>query len=285
MSKRDPAQDSPTPSPAARKLAEEHGLDPQHLQGTGEGGRLLQRDVMAALANLANDDEGDEHASTSLSWSSDQTAVAPPPQHAVERVDVSRLQGLLGRFGPAFEARHGLSLGLEPFVIKAVVGALAAVPDANVQLHEGRPQRNQYYDVAIVTPGPQGDRTPVLRSPQRKGFAEIQGELARFARQVHDGSLPAEAETGAVLTLHQRGAVLLGTVPLDPPQCLAMALHRVHDAPVIVPGPQGPGVGVRPICHVSLAWDPRALSATLADTLLARIKQGLEQPERLWLEV
>lgn len=285
MSKRDPAQDAPALSPAARKLAEEHGLDPQGLQGTGEGGRLLQRDVMAALANLAAEDEGDERAGEDAGWASEQVAAAPQARIAVERVDVSHLRRLLDRFGSAFEARHGLALSLEPFVIKAVIDALAAVPDANVQLHEGRPQRNQYYDVAITTPGPSGERTPVLRSPQRKGFAEIQGELARFARQVHDGSLPAEAETGAVLTLHQRGKVLLSTVPLEPPQCLALAVHRVHDAPAVVAGPEGPFLAVRPICHISLAWDPRALSADLAHALLARIQQGLEQPERLWLEV
>ncbi len=285
MSKRESDQDTPPPTPAARKLAEEHGLDTERLRGTGEGGRLLQRDVMAALANLADDDDGEERASEDADWAAAPSSSEPPPELAVEQVDVSRLARLIERFGPAFHTRHGLELGLDSFVIKAVVEALASVPDSNVQLHEGRPQRNQYYDVAITLSGPGGDRTPVLRSPQRKGIAELQGELARFSRQVQDGSLPAEAETGAVITLHRRDAVLQSTVPLAPPQCLALAIHRIHDAPVVVAAPQGQVVTVRPVCRVSLAWQPRAVSAALASALLRRIKQGLEQPERLWLEV
>ncbi len=78
--------------------------------------------------------------------------------------------------------------------------------------------------------------------------------------------------------------MLLSSVPLEPPQCLALALHRVQDAPVVVEGASGPTVAIRPVCQLSLSWDPRALHAELAAALLHRVKQGLEEPERLWLE-
>ena len=137
--------------------------------------------------------------------------------------------------------------------------------------------------MTIPTSG--GTRAPVLRSPQRKSFAEIEGELARFSRQGADGSLPAEAETGAVITLHRRAGLLLSTVPLEHPQCLALAVHRVQPTPVVIQGPAGPIVAIRPVCMLSLGWDPRAMGVADAAALLGRVREGLKHPERLWLEV
>jgi 2-oxoglutarate dehydrogenase E2 component (dihydrolipoamide succinyltransferase) len=235
---------------------------------------------MATLANLAqDDDDGDRQVAPEP----ERWPGAPPPaaQLAVEEVDLGRVTQLIDRWRPAFRARHGLELGLRSFLIKAVVDGLAAVPDANVQLHEGAPQRNRYYDVAIAMVGPKGPCAPVLRSPQRKGFSELEGELARFERQVQDGSLPAEAETGAVITLHQRERLLLSSVALTAPQTLALAIHRVQPRPVV----SGGAVVVRPVTQLALGWDPRALDAELATTLLERIAAGLAQPERLWLGI
>jgi 2-oxoglutarate dehydrogenase E2 component (dihydrolipoamide succinyltransferase) len=275
---RDPDPSPPAPSPAAERLAEEHGLDTEQLRGTGKDGRLLQRDVMAALENLARDeDEGSERRRSSP----ERWPEAPPlaAQLAVEEVDLGRLTQLIERWGPSFRARHGLELGLRSFLVKAIVEALATVPDANVQLHQGSPQRNEYYDVALATPGPGVPRAPVLRSPQRKGFGEIEGELARFERQVRDGSLPAEAETGAVITLHWREGLLLSSVSIEPPQTLALAVHRVQPRPVVRAG----AVVIRPVTQLALGWDPRALDGATAAALLGRIAELLAQPERLWL--
>jgi 2-oxoglutarate dehydrogenase E2 component (dihydrolipoamide succinyltransferase) len=284
MSKSDQDKQPPAPSPAAQRLAAEHGLDTESIEGSGEGGRLLQRDVMAALQNLADEDEPDTSPSPLLALPED-LAGAPAPQVAVEEVELSGVQRILTRWSRAFEDRHGLPPSLDSFVIKAIVEALVAEPDANVQLRDGRPERNQYYDLAVTIPSQRGLRTPVLRSPQRKGIAELEGELARFRRQVRDGSLPAESETGAVLTLHRRPGLLSSSPPLHAPQCLALALHRVQDRPVVVPGLEGPLVAVRPVCSITAAWDPRAVEIEGITALLGHIKRGLEQPERLWLEI
>ncbi len=264
-------------------------VDPTINSGVGQDGRLLQRDVMTALENLAREDDRDERAPRSgLDNGLRASAQAPAPQLAVEAVDLGQLQNLQHRWGPSFEARHGLALGHWSFVVKAVVEALATVPDANVQLHHGKPQRNNYYDVAITFEGPKGTMAPVIRSAQRKGMAAVEGELARFARQVEDGSLPAEDQTGAVITLYDRASsgLMLSTAPLVPPQCLALAVHATRDRPVVVSsGPQARAhVAIRPMCYLSLSWDPRALNVELAARLLARTKDCLEHPERLLLE-
>jgi len=285
MSDNETNPETPAPSPAAQKLAKEHGIDTDALQGSGEGGRLLQRDVMAALANLAEDTDGDEREAAEPGEPGAGGPPSPPPQVAVEEADLGRLLQLIERWGPAFEARHGLELGLRSFVVKAVVDALAAVPEANVHLHGERAEPTQYFDVAVTTPGPRGERPPVLRSPQRKSFAEIEGELARFERQVADDSLPVEAETGAVVTVHERRGLLLSTLPLEAPQCVALGVHRIRRLPRVVDGAAGPELAPRPVCALALAWEPRALDAGLAARLLTRVREGLEHPERLWLEV
>lgn len=261
-------------------------VDPTIGSGVTEGAALLQRDVMAALEGLAEDDEREEDGLVERPHP--DTLPAPPQQVAVELVDFGRLEAIRGRWGSSFEARHGLVLGTSSFVIKAVVEALAAVPDANVQLHQGGALRNNYYDIAVTFPGTDGAQRPVIRSAQRKGMAAIAGELARFARQAADGSIPAEDQTGAVITVHDRAAtgLLWSSPPLEPPQCLALAVHAARQQAVALEAEPGAAarVTVRPVAHLVLAWDPRAMSVETAAQLLSRIKACLEQPERLLVE-
>jgi 2-oxoglutarate dehydrogenase E2 component (dihydrolipoamide succinyltransferase) len=251
-----------------------------------EEGRTLEREVRAVLENLASDDDLAERGEA---WAAppDPTEGHPwLPQLAVEEIDFSLPIGLCTRWAAAFEARHELRLDPWALLVKAVASALSEVPEANVQISQGRAQRTGCFDVAVTLSGRQGLRTPVLRDALRMGVPTVAAELARFAREVAEGVLPPASETGAVITLHDRqdSGLLLSTAPLIPPQCLALVVHAVRPRPTALPGPGGPTLAVRPLCPVALTWDPRAMSAATAARFLRRVREVMEHPERLLIE-
>ncbi|MFH1467873.1 MAG: 2-oxo acid dehydrogenase subunit E2 [Pseudomonadota bacterium] len=251
-----------------------------------EPGHTLEREVRAVLENLACEDDLHERGEA---WAAppDPTEGHPwLPQLAVEEIDFSHPVALCARWSAVFLARHELRLDPWAFLIKAVATALSEVPEANVQISQGRALRTGCFDIAVTLSGPQGLRAPVLRDALRMGMPAVAAELARFARQVSDGDLPPAAETGAVITLHDRqsSGLLLSTAPLSPPQCLALVVHAVRPRPTAIPGPDGPTLVVRPLCPVALTWDPRAMSAAVAASFLTRVRELMEQPERLLIE-
>jgi 2-oxoglutarate dehydrogenase E2 component (dihydrolipoamide succinyltransferase) len=251
-----------------------------------EEGRTLAREVRAVLENLASDDDLAERGEA---WA------APPdptedhrwlPQLAVEELDFTHPLALCARWAAAFQARHELPLEPWALLVKALATALSEVPEANVQICQGRALRTGCFDVGVTMSGRQGLRTPVLRDALRRGVPDIAAELARFAREVAQGELPPASETGAVITLHDRQdcGLLLSTAPLAPPQCLALVVHAVRPRPTAIPGPDGHVLVLRPLCPVALTWDPRAMSAATAARFLGRTRELMEHPERLLIE-
>ncbi len=259
---------------------------PQQARGA-VGRKAIKKEVLLAIEGLAHE-RGQPVAQLGAAAPLDagvqlgQAAV----QVMVEQADMSRVLALRQRYKASFKARHQVDLGLLAFFVLAVVDALEHVPALNVQLEDGQAARNRYYDIGVTVPGPEADLIPVIRDAERKRFAEVQHDIARYARQARDGSFAASSSSGGVFTVadRQQMGALLSTAPLVPPQCGALAIHAIRRRPVVLADEKGERLAVRPMMHLSLAYHGQVVEARDAALFLARVVASVEAPERLMLQ-
>ncbi|WP_155009113.1 2-oxoglutarate dehydrogenase complex dihydrolipoyllysine-residue succinyltransferase [Klebsiella quasipneumoniae] len=294
-------------SPAIRRLLAEHNLDAAAIKGTGVGGRLTREDVEKHLAKAPAPAEAKAPASAA--------AVAPAPQlgnRSEKRVPMTRLRkrvaerlleaknstamlttfnevnmkpimDLRKQYGEAFEKRHGIRLGFMSFYVKAVVEALKRYPEVNASIDGDDVVYHNYFDVSMAVSTPRGLVTPVLRDVDLLGMADIEKNIKELAVKGRDGKLTVDDLTGGNFTITNGGVFgsLMSTPIINPPQSAILGMHAIKDRPMAVNGK----VEILPMMYLALSYDHRLIDGRDSVGFLVAIKELLEDPTRLLLDV
>ncbi|MCU5774203.1 2-oxoglutarate dehydrogenase complex dihydrolipoyllysine-residue succinyltransferase [Erwiniaceae bacterium BAC15a-03b] len=295
-------------SPAIRRLIAEHDLDAAAIKGSGVGGRLTREDVEKHLAN-------NKAAPAKAEAKPSAAAAAPAPSLAgrsEKRVPMTRLRkrvaerlleaknstamlttfnevnmkpimDLRKQYGDAFEKRHGVRLGFMSFYIKAVVEALKRYPEVNASIDGEEVVYHNYFDVSIAVSTPRGLVTPVLRDVDALGMADIEKKIKELAVKGRDGKLTVDELTGGNFTITNGGVFgsLMSTPIINPPQSAILGMHAIKDRPMAVNGQ----VVIQPMMYLALSYDHRLIDGRESVGYLVAIKELLEDPTRLLLDV
>lgn len=304
-------------TPIARKMAEELGIDLRDVRGTGPGGKVTKEDVQAAARVKQQVEERSRQPAAQAPSGSlpsvDERALsaAPPSTRAETRqrlsrrrltiarrlveaqhtaamlttfneIDMSAVMALRARWKEHFQQQYGVSLGFMPFFVKAVIGALREFPQLNAELQGDELVLKHYYDIGIAIGDPEGLVVPVLRDADKMSFAQIEKAIAQFVEKARNRTLTLAELQGGTFTITNGGVFgsLLSTPILNPPQVGILGMHRIQDRPVVVEGQ----IVVRPMMYVALSYDHRVVDGREAVLFLVRVKQLVEDPERLLLE-
>lgn len=297
-------------SPAVRRALAEHRLDASDISGTGKDGRLTKADVLEHAGRLA---EPPPAAATPAPQPTISIPPSPPdPEGREERVRMNRLRkriaerlksaqntaAMLTTFNEAdmtaviearrtyrdlFERKHGVRLGFMSFFVHAAVQALMDVPAVNGEIAGDEIVYKHYYHVGVAVSAPQGLVVPVLRDADRMTLADVEKAIAAFAAKARDGNLVPDDLTGGTFTISNGGIFgsLLSTPILNPPQSAILGMHKIQERPVVVAGE----VVARPMMYLALSYDHRIIDGREAVTFLVRIKEAIEDPQRLLLKI
>ena len=294
-------------SPAVRKAVQEHQLDPAQIPGSGKNGRLLKQDVAAYLETAAVVRQSDSR----------QNARPPAPRSAdeagrEERIKMSRLRQTIARrlkeaqntaamlttfnevdmgavmelrrqYRDEFQQKYGVKLGLMGFFIKACVNALKEIPAVNAEIDGDEIVYKNYYHIGIAVGTEKGLVVPVIRDADRLGIAEMERAIADFAARAREGKLTIDEMQGGTFTISNGGVYgsLMSTPILNAPQSGILGMHKIEDRAVVRNG----GIKVAPMMYLALSYDHRLVDGKEAVTFLVRVKEAIEDPERLLLEV
>ena len=299
--------------PAAARALAEAGVAASQVEATGPGGRLLKEDVQRHVAAAATPVAAPavvvkaapvEPPRTIITKSSGERsekrqAMSPIRKRIAQRlkdaqtnaallttfneVDMSAIMGLRKQHQDAFTERYGIKLGFMSFFVKAAVDALIAFPAINAEIQGTEIVYHNYCDIGIAIGGGKGLVVPVLRSAERMGFAEVELAIAEFAKKSQNGSLSPQELTGGTFTITNGGVYgsLLSTPIVNPPQSGVLGMHAIQDRPVARDGQ----VVIRPMMYIALTYDHRIVDGREAVTFLKRIKDCIENPVRLLLDV
>ena len=296
-------------SPAVRKLVAEHGIEPATLPASGKQGRLTKGDVLAYLSNpTAVPEQGPKTPSP------ESLAPAPsaPSERPERRVPMTRLrrraaerllaaqhenailttfnevnmQAVIAsrdRYRQAFEKQHDIKLGFMSFFVRATVEALKRFPIVNASVEGDDIVYHDYYDLGIAVASARGLVVPVIRDADRLSFAEIEQRIQKLVEKARDSSLTLEDLTGGTFTITNGGIFgsLLSTPILNPPQSAILGIHRVQDRPVA----ENNQVVIRPMMYLALSYDHRIIDGREAISFLVTIKEQLEDPGRMLLQI
>ncbi len=311
-----------TLSPAVRRIVLEHHLDPSKIKGTGKDGRLTKDDVLAAAKaqKASSPAEAGAQAPQAEALSASQAAPAQDkawaPASAGERkeervrmtrlrqtiarrlkeaqntaamlttfndVDMSAVIEARGRYKDLFEKKHGIRLGFMGFFVKAAALAARDVPSVNASIEGDEIVYRDYLDVSVAVSAPQGLVVPVIRDAHAMSFAEIEKTIADFGKRAKDGTLKMEEMQGGTFTISNGGVFgsLLSTPIINPPQSAVLGMHRIEDRPIAKDGQ----VAIRPMMYLALSYDHRLVDGREAVTFLVRMKEAIEDPTRLLIDL
>ncbi len=198
-------------------------------------------------------------------------------------IDMTRVKELRSRFQNDFKARHGISLGIMSFFIKAALAALKEIPEVNAFIEGQDIVYHHYYHVGVAIGGERGLVVPVIRHADRLGFAQLEQAIVDFVKKIKENRLQLSDLEGGTFTISNGGVFgsLLSTPILNTPQSGILGLHKMEDRPVVMDGQ----IVIRPMMYVAFSYDHRLIDGREAVTFLKRIKEGVEHPERLMLEI
>ena len=302
-------------SPAVRRAVLENHVDPSAIHGSGKDGRLTKDDVLAAAKSkgVAPAPAPAPAASPAESLSAGPVASArPAPARNEERVKMSRLRQTIAtrlkdaqntaailttfndvdmsavidaraRYKDLFEKKHGIRLGFMGFFVKAAALAARDVPSVNASLDGDTIVYHDYLDVSVAVSAPKGLVVPVIRSADRMSFAEIEQAIAGYGKKAKDGTLSMDDMKGGTFTISNGGVFgsLLSTPIINPPQSAVLGMHRIEDRPVARDGQ----VVIRPMMYLALSYDHRLIDGREAVTFLVRMKETIEDPTRLLIDL
>ncbi|HEY8211539.1 MAG TPA: 2-oxoglutarate dehydrogenase complex dihydrolipoyllysine-residue succinyltransferase [Myxococcaceae bacterium] len=294
-------------TPVARKMAEELGLDTTRLQGSGPGGKITKEDVMA-VPPPTQPPPLPKRASTELKLPSgprpnapreERVKMTPLRKRVAERlvmvqqtaailttfneVDMSAVMSLRKQYGEKFQAKHGVKLGFMSFFVKASLEALRAFPQLNAEIEGEDVVFKHYYDIGVAVSGTRGLVVPVVRDAEKLSMAELEKQIADFGARARNDKLTLPELQGGTFTISNGGIFgsMMSTPILNPPQTGILGMHNIVDRPVVRDG----AVVVRPIMYLALSYDHRLVDGREAVQFLVRIKDCIEDPDRLLLEV
>ena len=303
-------------TPSARKLISENGLSSEKIEGTGKGGRVLKEDVLRYLEARFPVEQTPVGAEPHGQAQVDTTPVLAPELsidgRPEKRVPMTRLRAriaerlveaqhnaaLLTTFNEVnmhpimelrerhkqnFEREHGVKLGFMPFFVKATVEALKRFPELNASIDGNDIIYHGYYDIGIAVGSDRGLVVPILRNTDRKNMAQIESAIRQFGDKAKDGKLSIEEITGGTFTITNGGVFgsMLSTPIINPPQSGILGMHKIQERPVAENGE----VVIRPIMYLALSYDHRIVDGKEAVQFLVTIKELLEEPARMLLEV
>ncbi|KAB0549749.1 2-oxoglutarate dehydrogenase complex dihydrolipoyllysine-residue succinyltransferase [Pseudomonas argentinensis] len=296
-------------SPAARKLAEENGIDPNSISGSGKGGRVTKEDVVAAVEAKKNAPAAKPAAAAAaaapvVSGAGDRTEKRVPmtrvratvARRLVEaqsnmamlttfnEVDMSEIMALRSKYKDQFEKAHnGTRLGFMSFFVKAATEALKRLPAVNASIDGNDIVYHGYQDIGVAVSSDRGLVVPVLRNAELMGLADIEAGIAAYGKKARDGKLSIEEMTGGTFTITNGGTFgsMMSTPIVNPPQAAILGMHNIIQRPVAVNGQ----VVIRPMMYLALSYDHRLIDGKEAVTFLVTIKNLLEDPARLLLDI
>lgn len=301
-------------SPAVRRIAAESGIDPSTVKGSGKEGRVTKGDMLTAIDAAKEQKAEIPSVETQVPSKEKPPEPAPAPptaerttrrkltplrQRIAQRLvasqresamlttfneaDLSAIKSLRGRYQEKFVEKHGIKLGFMSFFVKAVTHALKAVPQVNAQLDGDTLVQNHYYDIGVAVSTEKGLLVPVVRDCDRLGLADLERAIATYAKRAREGKIKIEDLEGGVFTITNGGIFgsLLSTPIVNPPQSAILGMHAIQDRPVAVKGE----VVIRPMMYLALSYDHRIIDGAEAVTFLVRVKEAIEDPARLLLEV
>ena len=299
--------DSDKLSPAVRKLVEENNLDPSQITGTGKDGRLTKGDVLLFMK-----DDGATAAPAAQPAPAHPAAPSEPRakdpreervkmtrlrQRIAERlkeaqntaamlttfneIDMTNVIAMRRKFRDDFEKRHGCRLGFMSFFVKACIVALKELPAVNAEIDGDELIYKNYYDIGVAVGTEQGLVVPVLRDADKQSFAEVEKGITDLGLKARDGKLGMDELTGGTFTITNGGVYgsLMSTPIINPPQSGILGMHKIDRRPVAV----GDSTEIRPMMYVALSYDHRIIDGREAVTFLVRVKECIEDPERILL--
>jgi 2-oxoglutarate dehydrogenase E2 component (dihydrolipoamide succinyltransferase) len=295
-----------TLSPSVRRVVLEHGLDPTKIKGTGKDGRLTKDDVMAAVA------AGPVSAKAEAAPTATTPVAAPAAARGEERVRMTRLRQTVAKrlkeaqntaamlttfndvdmtevmaartkYKDLFEKKHGVRLGFMGFFTKAVCMALRDIPSVNASIEGDEIVYRNYTDISVAVSAPNGLVVPVIRDAQDLSVANIESTIGDFGKRAKDGTLTMDDMKGGTFTISNGGVFgsLMSTPIINPPQSAVLGLHRIEDRPVVRDGQ----IVIRPMMYLALSYDHRLIDGREAVTFLVAVKNAIEDPTRLLIDL
>ena len=285
-------------APSVRHLVDEHGLDPRKISASGKDGRLTKADVIGYIAN-----GGDKAVKPSVPNNvarEERVKMTRLRKRIAERlkeaqntaamlttfneVDMSAVMAMRNKYKDGFEKKHGIKMGFMSVFVKACVTALKELPAVNGEIRGDELIYKNFYDVGVAVGTPQGLVVPVVRDCDTKSFAEIEAEISGFGRKARDGKLTIEEMTGGSFTISNGGIYgsMLSTPILNTPQSAILGMHNIKQRAVVL---DGGSIVARPMMYLALSYDHRIIDGREAVTFLVRVKEGLEDPSRLVLDM
>ncbi|OPZ08134.1 MAG: Dihydrolipoyllysine-residue succinyltransferase component of 2-oxoglutarate dehydrogenase complex [candidate division BRC1 bacterium ADurb.BinA364] len=287
--------------PAAARLLEERGLDPAKIKASGPGGRLLKEDVLRHIETQPSEaPRAAESAEPAAPSRREHIApMSPIRARIAERlveaqsqaallttfneIEMTAVKEMRARYGEAFQQKYGAKLGFMSFFVKAVVEALGRYPQINAEIRGDSIAYREYYDIGVAIGGGKGLVVPVLRNAEAMSFAEIERAIADFAERAQANKLSLAELQGGTFTITNGGVYgsLLSTPIVNPPQSGVLGLHAIQDRPVA----RGGQVVIRPMMYVALTYDHRIVDGREAVQFLRQVKDSIEDPARILLEI
>jgi 2-oxoglutarate dehydrogenase E2 component (dihydrolipoamide succinyltransferase) len=291
-------------SPAPQKLVAENNLNTQNISGTGKDGRITKGDVLQVLQNQINNTQtiAQNTAQNTIQISEKQTErvkMSKLRQKIAERlkesqntaailttfneVDMSAIMALRSEYKEVFEKKHSVKLGFMSFFVKACIVALKEIPAINAEIDGTDIIYKNFYDIGVAVGSPQGLVVPVLRDADKLNLAQIEKGIALLGAKAKDGKLTLPDLTGATFTISNGGVYgsLMSTPIINPPQSGILGMHKIQDRAMVINGE----IKIRPMMYLALSYDHRIIDGKEAVTFLVRIKELLEDPRRIVLDI
>jgi len=315
-----PAAASPALSPAVRRLVQEHGLNAAQIPATGKDGRLLKEDVLRFIESAAATPvaapavapASTPAAAPTLAPASNQPVGSRPNAAREEVVRMTRLRKTIAsrlkeaqntaamlttynevdmgavmaarkKYRDLFEKKHGTRMGFMGFFVRACVLALKEVPAVNAEIDGDNLVYKNYYNVGVAVGTPNGLVVPVLKEADTLSLAGIEENISDFGRRARDGKLSIDEMQGGTFTISNGGVYgsLMSMPILNPPQPGILGMHKIQERPMVVDGE----IKIRPMMYLALSYDHRIIDGREAVTFLVKVKEYVEEPERLLLEI
>jgi len=301
-----------TMSPAVRRAVLEYGVDPSTIKGTGKDGRLTKEDVVAAAEAKKNGATPAPAPSASPAPAAKPSASTTGGERSEERVKMTRMRQTIAKrlkaaqdnaamlttfndvdmsavmeardkYKDLFAKKHDIRLGFMGFFAKAACLALKDVPAVNAYIDGDEIIYHDYVDISVAVSAPNGLVVPVIRDADKKGFARIEADIADFGARAKAGTLTMEDMSGGTFTISNGGVFgsLMSTPIINPPQSAVLGLHRIEDRPVVRNGE----IVIRPMMYLALSYDHRLIDGREAVTALKIIKEAIEDPTRMLIDL
>lgn len=282
---------SGTPSPAAKKILDEKGVDAAQVSGSGKDGRITKEDAngaqVAAMGTPTGGNRGSERTKLSmLRRKVAERLVAAKNETAMlttfNEATMKPINEIRNEFKEEFKNKHGVGLGFMSFFTKAVVRALQLYPDVNSMIDGDYKVAYNFCDISVAVSGPKGLMVPVMRNAEALSFRGIENEIKRLALRARDGQITVDEMTGGTFTISNGGVFgsMLSTPIINPPQSGILGMHNIIERPIAVNGQ----VEIHPMMYIALSYDHRIIDGRESVGFLVAVKEGLEDPLNLLLD-